>query len=312
LVDEQPHVTIYTDGGADPNPGPGGWGVVLIHDSTGAARDIKGGEPQTTNNRMELRAALEALSALKQRCNVTLYTDSTYLQQGITRWIKSWKKNNWQKKNGQDVQNADLWKQLDWVVQQHDIQWEWVKGHTGNQYNERAHRLASGAIREQYQPTTRTDPASFEAYLLASARGNKGYWGVLHRAADGHEEIYWSEETSSSSNRLELIAAYNAILATPERATVRLLTMSDYLRNGATKWAAGWQKRGWKTKAGDPVANMDIWQEILDLMRTRRVEFPVVKFEDMQFEFEDAAERVREEIEAALEDLNDDDLTWAE
>lgn len=310
---EKARVTIYSDGGADPNPGPGGWGVVLIHESSGALRELNGGEPRATNNRMELTAAIEALRALKQPCDVIFYTDSQYLRRGVTEWMAGWKAKGWRKKDNDPVLNADLWQALDQELRRHDIEWNWVKGHAGNQYNERADQLATEAIRAQLQPQRR-DAADFEAYILVSARGKKGYWGVLHRSSDGHEEIYWDEETNTSSNRLLLLGAFNALLATPDRASISIFTTADYLRNGATKWIKGWQRRRWLTKKGDPVANADLWQEIADLMRTRNVHFPSVKLEDMQLEFEDVAERVREVIQEDMAQQSGDDatLTWAE
>lgn len=312
LVPEMPQVTIYSDGGADPNPGVGGWGVVLIHQSSGSVRELSGGEAKTTNNRMELTAAIEALRALKQPCRVIFYTDSQYVRRGVTEWMYGWKKKGWHKKNGDPVLNADLWQDLDRELNRHQIDWNWVKGHAGDTYNERAHQLATQGIRQQDGPVRR-NPTEFEAYLLVSARGKKGYWGVLHRAADGSEEIYWAEEDNTSSNRLLLLAAFNALLATPDGASLTIYTTADYLRNGATKWIKGWQRRNWMTKKGDPVANADVWQEIADMMRTRNVHFPPVKIEEMQLEFEDVAERVREVIQEEMEQhAEDDSLKWAE
>ncbi len=306
-------VTIYSDGGADPNPGAGGWGVVLIHEASGAVRELSAGVPNTTNNRMELMAAIEALRALKQPCDIEFYTDSEYLRRGVVEWMSGWKKRGWRKSNNDPVLNADLWRALEQELGRHQIQWHWVKGHAGDEYNERADQLATAAIRQQEQPIRR-DATDFEAYILVSARGNEGFWGVLHRASDGKEEIYWDSVPKTSVNRLLLLATFNALLATPDEASLTIFTTADYLRNGATKWVKAWVKRGWTTKAGSPVANADIWQEIIDLMRQRRVTFPSVKLEDMQVEFEDVAERVREVIQAEMAQQAGDDesLRWAE
>lgn len=143
--DKKTPVTIYTDGGCAPNPGKGGWGAVLIAGE--ARREMSGGEPNTTNNRMELTAAVAALEALKRPCRVTLYTDSEYVQKGITAWLPQWKRNNWKRKGG-PVKNADLWQALDAAVQRHQIDWRWVKGHAGHPENERCDELASAAIAE--------------------------------------------------------------------------------------------------------------------------------------------------------------------
>jgi len=139
-----PRVEIYTDGGCDPNPGPGGWGAVLIHPKK--TLELSGGAPDTTNNRMELTAAIEALRALKQPCAVDFYTDSQYLQKGITEWLPAWKRRGWRKANGKPVLNVELWQTLDDLCSRHEIRWHWVRGHAGNAYNERADQLASAAI----------------------------------------------------------------------------------------------------------------------------------------------------------------------
>jgi ribonuclease HI len=138
-----PEVTIFTDGGCVPNPGTGGWGAILVHGDK--RRELSGGESNTTNNRMELTAAVEALDALKRPCRVTLYTDSEYVQKGITAWLPQWKRNNWKRKTGA-VKNADLWKALDAAVARHEVEWRWVKGHAGHPENERCDALASNEI----------------------------------------------------------------------------------------------------------------------------------------------------------------------
>jgi len=139
----KPEVTIYTDGACQDNPGPGGWAALLIYGQH--TKTLFGGEKNTTNNRMELRAALEALRALDQPCQVTVYTDSEYLKKGITEWMPSWKRRNWRRKGG-ELANVDLWMKLDEEITRHDIDWRWVRGHAGNVYNERVDQLARRAI----------------------------------------------------------------------------------------------------------------------------------------------------------------------
>ena len=134
-------VVIYTDGACSGNPGPGGWGAVLLF--KGKEKEICGGELDTTNNRMELKAAIEALKALTRPCSVELYTDSNYVKGGITQWIHNWKKNGWRTSQKKPVKNDDLWKELDQLDQQHEIVWNWVKGHSGDTYNEKADQLAN-------------------------------------------------------------------------------------------------------------------------------------------------------------------------
>ncbi len=139
-------VTVHTDGACSGNPGPGGWGVILQWGSH--VRELKGGEPYTTNNRMELTAAIMALEALKRPCTVDLHTDSEYLRQGITDWISGWKRNGWRTAARKPVRNVDLWQRLDAVVNRHTVHWHWVRGHAGHRLNERADELAREAIAE--------------------------------------------------------------------------------------------------------------------------------------------------------------------
>ena len=134
-------VQAYTDGACSGNPGPGGWGVVLQFGDH--ERELKGGENDTTNNRMELTAAIEALKALKEPCEVALTTDSTYVKDGITQWLVNWKKNGWKTAARKPVKNQDLWQQLDDQASRHRIEWRWVKGHSGHPENERADALAN-------------------------------------------------------------------------------------------------------------------------------------------------------------------------
>ena len=136
-------MTIYTDGACIGNPGPGGWGALLR--SGQYEKELSGGEMETTNNRMELTAAVEALKALKYPCRVQFYTDSEYLRKGITEWISTWKRRAWKTAGKKPVKNQDLWKELDSVVQRHEIQWHWVRGHAGQWDNERVDKLAREA-----------------------------------------------------------------------------------------------------------------------------------------------------------------------
>lgn len=139
-------VEIYTDGACRGNPGPGGWGVLLRYQ--GHEKYLRGGETHTTNNRMELTAAIEALAALKRPCEVELTTDSKYVREGITTWLANWKKNNWRTSNRKPVKNQDLWERLDQEVERHQITWHWIKGHSGHKENEFADQLANQAIDE--------------------------------------------------------------------------------------------------------------------------------------------------------------------
>ena len=137
-------VEIWTDGACSGNPGPGGWGVLMRHGAN--QKELSGGEPDTTNNRMELRAAIEALNALKKPCEVHLHTDSQYVKGGVTGWIHNWKRNGWKTSDKKPVKNEDLWRELDAATARHTIHWHWVKGHAGHPENERADELARSGM----------------------------------------------------------------------------------------------------------------------------------------------------------------------
>ena len=137
-------IEIYTDGACSGNPGPGGWGALLRW--KGHEKELFGGEAQTTNNRMELMAAIQALENLKRAGRIALYTDSTYVRDGITKWIHGWKRNGWRTSAKKPVKNEDLWKRLELALASHDVEWHWVKGHSGHPENERADQLARDGI----------------------------------------------------------------------------------------------------------------------------------------------------------------------
>jgi ribonuclease HI len=144
-------VEIYTDGACQGNPGPGGWGVLLL--AQGREREICGGEPATTNNRMELTAAIRGLEALKRDCRIILHTDSEYVRRGISEWMDNWKRRGWKTAAKKPVKNEDLWRQLDEAAQRHDIDWRWVRGHDGNPGNERADALANLGLEQGFRDT---------------------------------------------------------------------------------------------------------------------------------------------------------------
>ena len=141
-----PQVVIYTDGACSGNPGPGGWGAVML--SGESRKEICGGEPGSTNNRMEMMAAIQALEALKKPCKVDLHTDSTYVMKGISEWIHAWKRRGWRTADNKPVKNDDLWRRLDEARSRHDVKWHWVKGHAGHELNERADELARQGLSE--------------------------------------------------------------------------------------------------------------------------------------------------------------------
>jgi ribonuclease HI len=144
VQDSNSIVYIHTDGACDPNPGTGGWAAVLRYKSH--YKELAGGAPHTTNNRMEMTAAIKALEALKQPSRVVLHTDSEYLQKGITQWLPSWKRRNWRRKGG-EIKNLDLWQRIDELTEKHHVEWRWVRGHAGDPLNERCDQLATEEVR---------------------------------------------------------------------------------------------------------------------------------------------------------------------
>jgi ribonuclease HI len=272
-------VEIYTDGACKGNPGPGGWGALLV--CRGVERELWGGEAETTNNRMELTAAIRALEALKRRCRVRLYTDSQYLRKGITQWLPGWIERGWKRKDG-ELQNEDLWRRLAELILEHDIRWDWVKGHAGNRWNERADQLATQAIREQAAAIGKAKPAQpvqkpdAEVFLRVSASGKGGGWAALVRH-EGSETVISGGGKRLSPNQLDLIAAAEALDRLPPGISVAVYTLSDYLRNGATGWIQGWRRRNWTTQEGKPVLHRDLWERLDAALTRRRVSWPVVK-----------------------------------
>jgi len=283
MTEPTPEITIYTDGGADPNPGAGGWAAILIDPASGKARELSGGEPVATNNRMELTAAIRALEALTQRCRVHLFTDSLYLRKGITEWLPGWIARGWRRKEGV-LQNEDLWRRLAELIQEHQIRWDWVKGHAGNRWNERADVLATLEIRKQRAGRAAAAPApgeppEAEVFLRVSCAGRRGGWASLIRC-QGEEKVLAGGLPATTANQLDLLGAIAALDSLPSGISVAIHTGSDYLRNGAARWIEGWKKRGWKTQEGQPVQNRELWERLEKAMAARRVTWPEVKGRD--------------------------------
>jgi ribonuclease HI len=292
MTDERPHVEIYTDGGCDPNPGPGGWGAVLrfqvpegdapapgkgytVTVRKGMAtvtRELSGGERDTTNNRMELTAAIEALKALKRPCDVDFYTDSEYLRKGITAWIDQWVANNWRRGSdgkSQPVASADLWRELYTLSRQagHAITWHWVKGHAGHTYNERAHDLASAAVP---RPERQADPTATQVYLRIAGEGTKGAFGWAAGVVRGDDvEHLQGGHPDTTVNHFALRAALAVLSQIPATERVQFYTNNPFLHDGITRWVAGWRRQGWKK----PERFRQEWQALDRLNQTRTIEW---------------------------------------
>lgn len=263
----KPTVTIYTDGGADPNPGTGGWGAVLLF--PGREQELSGGERDSTNNRMELTAAITALESLPEPHEVDLYTDSEYLKNGITQWIKGWIKKDWR-----GVKNPDLWQRLHQATQHHTIHWHWVKGHAGNQYNERVDRLAAAEIGKltgrpvaAAKPKQDTvDTSAVKVYLgIAHSRpGNIGAWSVVIVKPDGEQEIS-GDVGDVTENQLAILAAIKAFEQLKSPTSISVYTDKEYLQKGMSQWIRGWLRKGWRNSEGEPVKNRELWERLLEV-----------------------------------------------
>ena len=170
-------ITIHTDGGCDGNPGPGGWAALLRYGNH--VRELTGGEPATTNNRMELQAAISALESLKEPCEVTLFTDSEYLRGGITEWLPRWKANHWRTADRKAVNNDDLWRQLEEATSPHRVTWQWLKGHVGHPDNERCDQLAAAEIAKVRRTYTPEKLAALREAFIASRDPSRNQGNLL-------------------------------------------------------------------------------------------------------------------------------------
>jgi len=294
VAEALPGVSLYTDGGCRPNPGPGAWAAVLLRPGEDPL-ELSGGEPATTNNRMELRAAIEGLRALPAAHRVELFTDSEYLRKGITEWLERWQRNGWRTAGKKEVQNAELWRELAAEIARHRVRWHWVKGHAGDRWNERADELASAAMPRPPLPVD--DPGAVHLFLGVAHSGthNTGAWSVLLRFGD-RERCLAGREPGASANRMHLQSAVAGLAALKRRVRVHLYTASDYLKDGATGWLSFWSGRGWTTREGRPVAHADLWRELDRLQRRHEVHWHVASRDGLPEEMLEAKRKAREAL----------------
>lgn len=270
---------IYTDGGARPNPGPGGWAAVILSPD-GEAEELVGGAPSTTNNRMELQAAISALAHLEERCSVELYTDSQYVRQGITSWLAGWRRQGWRRRDGGAVKNVDLWRRLERLNSRHRVNWHWVKGHAGNEWNERVDALASAEIETRGGGATAESPSEEEVppgsarvFLKVRCVDGRGVWAAELETPEGTRERTGGA-SSTTPNRLELECVLELLSALPSDQPVAVYTGNDYLRRGASLWIHSWKRNRWRTKTGGPVKNAELWHRLDRELENRRVLWP--------------------------------------
>ena len=281
-------VIIYTDGACDPNPGPGGWAAVLRFGQH--EKVLTGSEARTTNNRMELQAVIAALTALKKPCYVMLHTDSTYVQKGVTEYLERWKAKHWQTADKKAVANQDLWQALDEALQRHEVEWVWVKGHAGDQLNERVDRLAVSMIARSALPLD--DAQAIHIFTGVSCSGSTGGWAVILKHGAATQQLSGHED-ETSANRLHLFAAQKGLEAAPAGSIIHVYTPSDYAAQGATQWVKNWAAQGWRTKDGQPVKHREVWQAIVTASQGRQVKWHSLKDEARPAESQRAEELAR-------------------
>jgi ribonuclease HI len=267
-------VIIYTDGACDPNPGPGGWAALLHFGEH--RKTLAGSESHTTNNRMELRAVIEALNALKRPCRVQLHTDSEYVHKGVTEHLERWKARGWRASDKRSVANRELWEALDAAMGRHQIEWFWVRGHAGDPLNEEVDRLAVGMIPRVALPLDDADAAHVFTGVSCLGPNGPGAWAAVIRAGDAVRELSGYEETTSA-NRLHVLAMAHGLAAVPAEARVHVYTASDYAAQGAERWVKTWAVEGWRTQNGPPVKHQEAWQALLAESERRSVAWHCLK-----------------------------------
>ncbi len=282
-----PEFTAYTDGSCLGNPGPGGWAVILLRSARRNdphSQEKSGSVPHTTNNRMELQAAIEAMALVPEGSSIEIITDSNYVKQGITTWVHGWKRNGWRTSKKTPVKNREQWIELDRLRQQRKVGWKWVKGHASNKWNNRADALArheSGRA-SRLEPEQKTavqlpGAPTMTAYLSTWCSGNAapGGWGVVIVSDDDDlaDKVLerWGCESLPSSNKVVLQAAINALDLVSEGSNLTVSTSSDYLVKGMNLWIHNWKRNGWRTRSGGEVKFRELWIALDELDRRRQV-----------------------------------------
>ena len=308
-------VAVYTDGGCDPNPGPGGWGAIIRWGDREWV--LSGNDPSTTNNRMELQAAASALALLHgilDRCQVQIHTDSQYLRQGITEWVDVWARRGWRTTSNEPVKNQDLWRLLHRLTESHDVSWHWLKGHAGHPLNERADQLATEALKalrhgpgapSSHQPRDE-HRTRVEICVKASCHGahGPGGWGAVLRTGE-HARTLSGRQASTTANAMLIRGATGALKALNRPCQVALYSDAKYLVQGASQWVRGWQSRGWRTRDGKPVANQAEWQALLEAARPHDVAWLLAQGDAVPDDMERAGELASQAASLQKDERND-------
>lgn len=244
--------------------------------------ELTGNAADATNNRMELQAALEALAYLPNACRVSLYTDSLYLRDGISRWLPKWEQRNWKTTAQTDVKNQELWKQLGEQIRRHAITWHWTRGHSGDALNERADMLAKSVIEKVMEPLPLEDSQAIHIFTAVSysTKTRKGSWAAMLRYREHSRELSGSEP-DTSGNRLHIRAAIEGLKTVRKAIPIHVYTVSDYLKDGASRWVHNWRRNHWLTTEGNPVRHHDLWKELANLSGRYSISWHVVSKSDL-------------------------------
>jgi ribonuclease HI len=274
-------IEIYTDGACRSNPGPGGWGAVILYPNR-TPLEISGGEKSTTNNQMELNAVINALESIeKTNDTIVLYTDSKYVKEGITNWLDKWKQNNWKTSLNTPVKNQSLWQKLNSCTQTRNIEWKWVKGHAGNQWNELADELARLAVpkidthiekKSEKLPIDDSDAIHIFTAIAFSSKNKSGAWAAYLRYKE-HTKSISEKVENTSSNQIHIYSAIGGLKLIKKKYPIHLYTLSDYLKDGASIWIRNWHKNNWTTKEGHPVKHKELWMSLHQLIQPYQIKW---------------------------------------
>jgi ribonuclease HI len=273
------NVQIYTDGACQSNPGPGGWGAIILYPDKSPLK-INGGEKSTTNNQMELTAVIKALESIAHsKDKIVIYTDSKYVKEGITNWLDKWKQKNWKTSLNTPVKNKLLWQSLDFCTKERDIQWKWVKGHAGNKWNEIADQLAREAVpnvkiqaEEKVDKLPIDDPDAIHLFIAIafSSKKKEGAWAAYLRYKTHTKNVSGKVE-NASSNQIHICSAIGGLKLIKKKFPIHVYTLSDYLKDGASIWIRNWHRNNWKTKEGEPVKHKGLWISLQQLTQGHRI-----------------------------------------
>jgi len=273
---------------------------VVILPLKGKKRELSGKVGNTTNNRMELQASLEALQALASPSTVQLYTDSKYVQNGISKWIVNWRNNNWLTAQKEAVKNRDLWEALNQEVQRHKVQWLWVKGHADNPHNERADALAVAARGRIPLPLAEETAVHIFLGITWKQKLKIGSWAAIFRYQK-HFKVIGEAVENSSANRIHIQSACSALQNLKRRLPIHLYTSSGYLKDGAGNWLKGWERNGWHTREGKSVSNRAEWQALNRVLQEYSVDFHKIDKEMPPCHSQEAKELAGEWVETFID-----------